>query len=48
MKISVCMIVRNEERFIEKCLNSIKELADEIVIVDTSYRQDKRDSRKIY
>jgi len=35
MKISVCMIVRNEERFIEKCLNSIKELADEIVIVDT-------------
>jgi glycosyltransferase involved in cell wall biosynthesis len=33
--ISVCMIVKNEERFLENCLNSIKNLADEIIIVDT-------------
>lgn len=29
------MIVRNEERFIEECLLSIKEVVDEVVIVDT-------------
>lgn len=33
--ISACMMVRNEERNLEKCLNSIKRLVDEIVIVDT-------------
>jgi len=33
--ISACMIVKNEENNIEKCINSIKELVDEIVIVDT-------------
>ncbi|OPA07538.1 hypothetical protein BHL54_25240 [Bacillus cereus] len=29
------MIVKNEEESIERCLNSIKELVDEIIIVDT-------------
>jgi glycosyltransferase involved in cell wall biosynthesis len=29
------MIVRNEERFLEDCLESIKDVVDEIVIVDT-------------
>ena len=29
------MIVRNEERFLEGCLESIKDVVDEIVIVDT-------------
>ena len=33
--ISCCMIVKNEEAFLEKCLNSIKDFVDEIVIVDT-------------
>ena len=32
---SVCMIVKNEERVLERCLNSIAELMDEIIIVDT-------------
>ncbi len=32
---SLCMIVKNEEKNIEKCLNSIKDLFDEIIIVDT-------------
>ena len=35
MGISVCMIVKNEEKYLEQCLNSIKELVDEIIIVDT-------------
>jgi len=29
------MITKNEEEFIEQCLNSVKDIADEIVIVDT-------------
>lgn len=33
--LSVCLIVKNEARCLEKCLNSVKEIADEIVVVDT-------------
>ncbi len=33
--ISLCMIVKNEEQFIEQCLNSVKDLVDEFIIVDT-------------
>lgn len=33
--ISLCMIVKNEEQFLEQCLNSIKDLVNEIIIVDT-------------
>ncbi|MBW2067090.1 MAG: glycosyltransferase family 2 protein, partial [Deltaproteobacteria bacterium] len=33
--LSVCMIVRNEERHLERCLKSIKGIADEIIVVDT-------------
>ena len=32
---SLCMIVKNEENNIENCLNSVKNLFDEIIIVDT-------------
>jgi glycosyltransferase involved in cell wall biosynthesis len=35
IKISVCLIVKNEERYLENCLKSINDVADEIVIVDT-------------
>ena len=33
--ISLCLIVKNEETVLERCLNSVKDLVDEIVIVDT-------------
>ncbi len=33
--ISACMIVKNEEHFLPQCLRSIRDLVDEIVIVDT-------------
>lgn len=33
--ISLCMIVKNEEDVIERCLNSVKEAVDEMIIVDT-------------
>lgn len=33
--ISLCMIVKNEERILTRCLDSLKGLTDEIIIVDT-------------
>lgn len=33
--ISLCIITKNEELFLEQCLNSVKELVDEIIVVDT-------------
>lgn len=35
MTISVCMIVKNEENCLERCLDSLKGIADELIIVDT-------------
>lgn len=35
MKLTLCMITKNEEKFLEKCLKSVQGLVDEIVIVDT-------------
>ncbi|WP_102275743.1 glycosyltransferase [Cytobacillus massiliigabonensis] len=35
MTISLCMIVKNEEGSISQCLNCIKDIVDEIIIVDT-------------
>ena len=34
-KISLCMIVKNEEKFLPGCLESVKGLVDEIIVVDT-------------
>ena len=34
-EISLCMIVKNEEHNIGRCLSSVKDLVDEIIIVDT-------------
>jgi len=33
--ISLCMIVKNEEAVLGRCLNSVKDAVDEIIIVDT-------------
>ncbi|MGR3301369.1 MAG: tetratricopeptide repeat-containing glycosyltransferase family 2 protein [Candidatus Scalindua sp.] len=33
--ISLCMIVKNEEEFLPRCLNSVANIVDEIIIVDT-------------
>ncbi len=35
MKISVCMIVKNEQDVIARCLECVKQFADEIIVVDT-------------
>ncbi len=33
--ISLCMIVKNEEKILSRCLTSVKDIVDEIIIVDT-------------
>lgn len=33
--LSLCMIVKNEEEVLDRCLSSVRDLVDEIVIVDT-------------
>lgn len=35
IRISLCMIVKNEERVLARCLDSVADLMDEIIIVDT-------------
>jgi len=34
-RVSLCMIARNEERFLPACLDAVREAVDEIVLVDT-------------
>ena len=34
-RLSVCLIVKNEEQFIAQCLKSIREVAQQIIVVDT-------------
>ncbi len=33
--VSLCMIVKNEEQYLAKCLSSVKPVVDEIIVVDT-------------
>ena len=35
IEISLCMIVKNEEKILTRCLDSVADLVEEIVIVDT-------------
>lgn len=35
LTISLCMIVRDEESVLDRCLSCVKDIADEIIIVDT-------------
>ena len=34
-RLTVCLIVRNEERFLARCLESVRDVASQIVVVDT-------------
>lgn len=46
--VSLCMIVRNEEDVISKCLDSVSGLVDEIVIVDTGSTDNTKEIVKKY
>ncbi|MEA4933864.1 MAG: glycosyltransferase [Lawsonibacter sp.] len=38
--VSLCMIVKNEEEFILQCLESVKDIVDEMIVVDTGSTDD--------
>ena len=44
--ISLCMIVKNEENVIARCLNSVKDIVDEIIIIDTGSTDNTKEIAK--
>lgn len=46
--ISVCMIVKNEEKILKRCLDSIKGIWDELIIVDTGSTDKTKEIAKKY
>ncbi len=46
--ISLCMIVKDEEKVIARCLDSVKHIVDEIIIVDTGSIDDTKEIVKKY
>lgn len=46
--ISLCMIVKNEEKVLSKCLESVQGIVDEIIIVDTGSTDKTLDVAKKY
>lgn len=47
-EISLCMIVKDEERDIKRCLESVKDLVDEIILVDTGSKDKTVEIAKSY
>lgn len=46
--ISLCMILKNEEQTIKRCLDSIKDTVDEIIIIDTGSSDNTKEIVKDY
>lgn len=47
-KISLCMIIKNEEKYLSECLESVKNAVDEIIVVDTGSTDNSIDIAKNY
>ncbi len=53
ISVSLCMIVRDEEKVLERCLSGVRDLVDEIIIVDTGSKDRTKEiagqyTKKIY
>lgn len=48
MKFSLCMIVKNEAKILRNCLDSLKDIMDEIIIVDTGSEDDTKEIAQSY
>ena len=46
--VSLCMIVKNEEDVLARCLDSVKDLVDEIIIVDTGSKDRTKEIAHTY
>lgn len=47
-EISLCMIVKNEEDVLARCLDTVKDIVDEIIIVDTGSVDTTKEIAKEY
>ncbi|OPJ58357.1 tetratricopeptide repeat-containing glycosyltransferase family 2 protein [Clostridium oryzae] len=47
-EVSLCMIVKNEEEYLPQCLESVKDVVDEIIIIDTGSTDRTIDIAKSY
>lgn len=45
--VSVCIIAKNEEKFIEDCLKHLLPYGMEVIVADTGCRQDEGDCGEI-
>ena len=48
MKLSLCLIVKDEESVLARCLDSVRAIADEIIIVDTGSTDGTKQIAKRY
>ena len=48
LPISICMIMKNEEKNLRKCLDSIKGLTHELILVDTGSTDSTLDIAREY
>ena len=46
--LSLCMIVKNEEKYLPRCLESLKPMVDEMIVVDTGSVDATRDIAEIF
>lgn len=48
MKLSLCMIVKNEEKYLDECLASVRDYVDEMIILDTGSTDNTLDIARNY
>tara|TARA_Y100000034_G_scaffold3294_1_gene3967 strand:+ start:13636 stop:15507 length:1872 start_codon:yes stop_codon:yes gene_type:complete len=46
--LSLCMITKNEEKFLQNCLESVQKIVDEIIIIDTGSKDKTKEIAKKY
>jgi len=46
--ISLCMITKNEEKYLKQCIKSVKDIVDEIIVVDTGSTDKTKEIAKKY
>ncbi|OPY91262.1 MAG: SPBc2 prophage-derived glycosyltransferase SunS [Syntrophus sp. PtaU1.Bin208] len=46
--LSLCMIVKNEEKYLAKCLKSVRDVVDEMIVVDTGSTDKTADIGRVF